>query len=644
MARNQGLWLSLALTCLGCAAGGGKSPSNSSGSVAISSDDALVYAADSDNGVLAVVDAHSLTKLADVPVGKTPERITVAPDDTIYVANRGSRSVSVIHRGTWAEASRLEVGVEPVGLAVSADGKTLYVVNAATLTDTTTGSVMAFDTASLTQKWELPVGEEPRGIALVGGNRAVVTLFKQGDGVLVDLSKPAVIQSGTNLYALANAPPDVSGSGPAETSAGPAPTFRPHGMGEVMTSPTEDRAYAFTTWESEAVLPDGGGSDAGDASDDAYGSGLCGGGAVAAAGIVTFVNQGLTPQVHSLSACDADGLQLPPTILHASANAPDVPLQVPTALAVDVTGEWIFMVSRAGQSVAAISTHGAGTVVAAVGAGANGIALSHDGSRAYVYNAFDHALSVLSASGQGMARVQDDIPLETDPLSADVAAGRKLFFTAVDPRMTSASTGIACGSCHFEGREDGHVWHFAGGPRRTPSLAGRSITATAPFHWDGEFATLTDFMNETVNDRMGGTGVDATMVAQLTAFIDSLEAPDNPYQLATPSAAQTRGAALFLQAGCAACHAGTVFTNNGFANVGTLVTGGDNPDDPASLPQGLNVPSLLSLARAAPYLHDGSAATYLARLQDNQALNLHGQTSALTSDQLSDLVAYLQSL
>ncbi len=81
----------------------------------------------------------------------------------------------------------IETGIEPSALAFSNDGRTLYVVNSAMMNDAQVGSVVAIDTATLQPKWELPVGEEPSGIAVLPGERALVSLLKQGDVVLVDL-------------------------------------------------------------------------------------------------------------------------------------------------------------------------------------------------------------------------------------------------------------------------------------------------------------------------------------------------------------------------------------------------------------------------------------------------------------------------
>ena len=56
------------------------------------------------------------------------------------------------------------------------------------------------------------------------------------------------------------------------------------------------------------------------------------------------------------------------------------------------------------------------------------------------------------------------------------------------------------------------------------------------------------------------------------------------------------------------------------------------------------MPSLRGLARSAPYLHDGSATTLKERLMRGQAGNKHGQTSTLSSQDIEDLVAYLNTL
>src|SRR5439155_13341575 len=144
----------------------------------------------------------------------------------------------------------------------------------------------------------------------------------------------------------------------------------------------------------------------------------------------------------------------------------------------------------------------------------------------------------------------------------------------------------------------------------------------APFHWNGQFATLGDFMNLTITERMGGAAPTPAEVSQLTAFLDALPAPDSPLRGAALSPAAVRGAAVFTSAGCNNCHGGDALTLNNFANVGTLVASGTHRDDASALPSGFNTPSLLGISRSAPYLHSGAAVSLRDRIErDRQSGN-----------------------
>ena len=97
-----------------------------------------------------------------------------------------------------------------------------------------------------------------------------------------------------------------------------------------------------------------------------------------------------------------------------------------------------------------------------------------------------------------------------------------------------------------------------------------------------------------------------------------------------PAAAQ-RGQALFESAstGCTTCHNGAKHTNNATLDVGT---GG-----------AFQVPPLIGVGWRTPLLHDGCAATLTDRLT-TCATPGHGSTASLTTANVSDLVAYLETL
>jgi hypothetical protein len=200
--------------------------------------------------------------------------------------------------------------------------------------------------------------------------------------------------------------------------------------------------------------------------------------------------------------------------------------------------------------------------------------------------------------------------------------GHELFHQA-------GSAGLACASCHPEGRDDGRTWDFFDiGMRRTQNLLG-GVTATAPFHWDGKLHDMNALVAEVLTGRMAGPAQSPERVAALGRWMDAL--PPLASGPSSDPAAVQRGAAIFSDAktGCVSCHTGPHLTSNGFADVGTG--------------QSFQVPTLLGLRWRAPYMHDGCAATIVDRFGACGGTN-HGATAHLSAADLDDLVAYLEAL
>jgi hypothetical protein len=193
---------------------------------------------------------------------------------------------------------------------------------------------------------------------------------------------------------------------------------------------------------------------------------------------------------------------------------------------------------------------------------------------------------------------------------------------------SNAGAGLACASCHPEGRDDGRVWNFAGlGGRRSPSLRG-TIEGTAPYHWGGEEKDLGALIVDVFSGRMSGGMLLADQSDALSSYVRAFTAlPTPPPSYAAQAAA---GAALFSgSAGCGGCHNGPSLTNNLTLDVGT---GG-----------AFQVPSLIGVRWRAPYLHDGCAATLGDRFLPACGGDKHG-TQGLDSAEIEQLVTYLETL
>lgn len=163
-----------------------------------SPDGTRVFEARPDHDAVWVYDTGEQGTVARIPVGRAPVALAFGAQDVLFVANRGGRSVSVIESGHFEEARRLEVGPEPVDLAVSPDGATLYVLHSTSLEDADRGTLVAIDVGSGAQRWSLPVGREPRTLEVEPDAGIMVVGFLEADReVRVDPDAARIVSGGT---------------------------------------------------------------------------------------------------------------------------------------------------------------------------------------------------------------------------------------------------------------------------------------------------------------------------------------------------------------------------------------------------------------------------------------------------------------
>ncbi len=292
------------------------------------------------------------------------------------------------------------------------------------------------------------------------------------------------------------------------------------------------------------------------------------------------------------------------------------------------------------------------------------------------------------------------IPADNPQTPEKVALGKMLYF---DARL-SADGSRSCYSCHLveNGLTDGR-------PVAEGAL-GRVLTRSSPtlwniayhdrFYWDGRSGSLeaqalaawtggnmgadADQVVEWLNGVpeyasrfeavFGGPATPETVVQAIAAFErEAFYCGDTAYDdwrrgdAAAISEPAMRGAELFTaEAGCATCHAGVLFTDLKFHNVG-IGMDADEPDtgrarvtdepvcsttEDEPCQGAFKTPTLRDISRSAPYFHDGSVATLeeAVRLMasggiDNPWIDRDElQDRGLNDEQIGDLVAFLGTL
>jgi len=242
------------------------------------------------------------------------------------------------------------------------------------------------------------------------------------------------------------------------------------------------------------------------------------------------------------------------------------------------------------------------------------------------------ALSTGCATQQELTPIQS---AETPP----IAKGRALF----NDVKLSADGKWSCASCHPNHGHTNNKTYVGlnvvpdGDPngRSTPTLWGAATRQA--FSWAGTAPSLQANMRGIIVNRMKGPEPSPDTLDALETYVRSLGYPPNPNlnadgtpSTAAPTAAK-RGYAVFIQAGCQACHLPPTFDKK---DVEDVLVGGK-----------FKVPSLRAVSHTAPYFHDGRFATleqavrYMWEYQQKA-----GTTEKLTENDLRDLVEFLRIL
>ncbi len=129
--------------------------------------------------------------MAQIPVGKQPEGITISPDGKeVWVGHNGDGGVSIIDTATNKVKQRLQVGQRPIRVHFTPDGKHVLISDAAT------GDFMIWDAAARRKVHSIALGGTPVGILVTpDSRRAFVAQTEMNKVAVVDLAEGKVIRT-----------------------------------------------------------------------------------------------------------------------------------------------------------------------------------------------------------------------------------------------------------------------------------------------------------------------------------------------------------------------------------------------------------------------------------------------------------------
>ncbi len=140
-------------------------------------------------GTLWVVDATTNSCVATVRVGAYPTRLAVTPDGRfIYVTNKGDATVSVIDASNNTVIATIAVEVNPTGVTANRQGTRVYVTNL------TAGTLSIIQTATNAVVATLRVGGAPNAVALTP-DAAFAYVANLDEIAVVDLGRVTIAGS-----------------------------------------------------------------------------------------------------------------------------------------------------------------------------------------------------------------------------------------------------------------------------------------------------------------------------------------------------------------------------------------------------------------------------------------------------------------
>lgn len=578
-----------------------------SSTIALADDGSRVAMVNPEDGSLSVFTTADHTRLSKVATGTKPSSVVLTADGrSAYVANRADGTIvriSGIDGGTPAIDATIEVGSEPVALALSPTGKKLFVAEFAD------SRVSVIDTASLqiTQSVKL---DRPRALLVTNnGNaddadeRLAVTQF-YGEPVPGREAKDDGRTGKVRLYALA----DLAQY--KDISLAPIDAGFPKGgvAGNPTIQTSANQLAALGTTQGKLFITSVSASPEPPARFDnnvfpvVYTADLESAEQVAAVNLAKkLVDANPTPTPANPrfipgELSDIDFVNDSP-VGYVIGRAGDVMIRVTFGDTAEVGSTQNKQIDLAGNDTIGRCQNPIGLVI------------DSEKGRAYVNCWITRRLAIVDLGAQTMSQTVEAAPPPANAALASIARGERFYFTGRGRWSNAGGNGAkggegwsSCGSCHPDGLSDNITWIFASGPRQTTSQDGTFSHGPGTqkqriLNWTGIFEEHHDFERNT-RDVSGGLGAittadtaaecnqldkekqvtlagglgkpvkevqdDPTTLCQhedwddIEAFVKTIQPVTKSRTADAESVA--RGKQVFVDGGCAKCHGGQGWT------------------------------------------------------------------------------------
>ncbi len=559
-----------------------------------------IWTVNPDNDIVTAIDADTLAKLFEVPVGKDPRSLALDASGNIWVACHDDDRIDILSGTTGQTIDRILTGYgsAPFGIAFTPDGSNAFASCHGS------GELKRLDAAARSETGSLAVGPTPRAVAVTGdGTRVLVTRYRSplNHAEVWDVNAATLTLTQTHRI------PKFGGDGNRDTTASGKGVA--NALAAIAISPDGQSAWIASTKvnnERGLVFAD-------DLDQDNT-----------VRNIVSRIDLATNAFAGAFDLDNSDSA---------------------SAIAFSPLGDRFFVTLQGNNemivfdALAIESSADLGAVERRLGSGLapQGVCADAATGRVFIKDFIARTVSVFEFDT--FLQTGGSIPLPSmvstvasEKLTSNLRLGKEIFYNAGDPRM-SAEGYISCATCHNDGGHDGRVWDFTGrgeGFRNTTTLRGKGGLGQGNVHWTANFDEIQDFEND-IRNAFGGAGFlsDPDFAATsnplgapkagLSADLDALAAyltslgtgslPRSPHR--TSDGAMTAdaiaGKAVYDSMNCASCHSPAALQTSTLSDVGTIRTTSGNRIGQALT--GLDAPTLQGIWNTAPYFHDGSART-----------------------------------